>query len=119
MRLAAEKISFSYGGSSVLEEISFELCSGQVLCVLGPNGAGKSTLIKCLANIHPPTSGRITIDSVDIKNEAFYFCQSLFEIFVHLSKYKKKLKNGPIVIFNTISDQTIHFRIFGFIYKQL
>lgn len=68
MRLAAEKISFSYGGSSVLEEISFELCSGQVLCVLGPNGAGKSTLIKCLANIHPPTSGRITIDSVDIKN---------------------------------------------------
>ena len=68
MRLAAEKISFSYGGTAVLEDISFELCSGQVLCVLGPNGAGKSTLIKCLANIQSPTSGRVTIDSVDIKN---------------------------------------------------
>ena len=62
MRLAAESVSFSYGSSKILHDVSFSLDAGRILCLLGPNGAGKSTLIKCLAGALRPSSGQIWTD---------------------------------------------------------
>ena len=39
--------SFSYGKRKVLEDISYNVSSGEILAVLGPNGIGKTTLLKC------------------------------------------------------------------------
>ena len=48
----ARHITKSYHGKKALEDISFNLASGQILGLLGHNGAGKSTLIKTLLGMH-------------------------------------------------------------------
>jgi ATP-binding cassette, subfamily B, bacterial len=63
-----EHVSFSYPGTDrlVLDDVSLVLPSGSVVAVVGENGAGKSTLVKLLARMYVPTSGRITVDGVDL-----------------------------------------------------
>jgi zinc transport system ATP-binding protein len=59
MILKCENVSFAYDGVKVLEDVDFELESGNYLCVVGENGSGKSTLIKGLLGLKAPSSGRI------------------------------------------------------------
>ena len=63
-----ERVSFSYPGTSrlVLDDVDLTLPAGSVVAVVGENGAGKSTLVKLLARMYAPTSGRITVDGIDI-----------------------------------------------------
>ena len=62
-----EKLRFSYGNRTVLEEITFCAQPGQILSVLGPNGAGKSTLFRCMLGILTPEKGEIAIDGIPIR----------------------------------------------------
>lgn len=39
---------------------------GEVVAVVGPNGCGKSTMLRCLARLHRPDNGQITVDGVDV-----------------------------------------------------
>lgn len=59
--LALKNISKSYGSTSVLEDVSFEIDAGSIVSIVGENGAGKSTLAKILAGITPKNSGDIRI----------------------------------------------------------
>ncbi|MFJ5294420.1 ATP-binding cassette domain-containing protein [Streptomyces sp. NPDC088348] len=61
-------VGFRYPGSDAraLEGIDLALPAGSIVAVVGANGAGKSTLIKLLAGLYRPTSGRITVDGVDL-----------------------------------------------------
>jgi ATP-binding cassette subfamily B protein len=63
-----DHVSFSYPGSSTkaLEDVDLDLPAGSVVAVVGENGAGKTTLVKLLSKLYAPTSGRITIDGVDL-----------------------------------------------------
>jgi ATP-binding cassette, subfamily B, bacterial len=65
-----EHVSFSYPGSQqpVLNDISLHLPLGEKLAIVGENGSGKTTLIKLLTNLYTPTSGRILLDGVDLKD---------------------------------------------------
>jgi lipopolysaccharide transport system ATP-binding protein len=58
--LAGERLD-ERGRFRALEDVSFEIHSGEVVGIIGRNGAGKSTLLKILSRITAPTSGRITI----------------------------------------------------------
>lgn len=58
-------LSFSYDRQVVLERVSFEVNSGEVLTILGPNGSGKTTLLRCLNKLLKP-KGSILIDSFNI-----------------------------------------------------
>ncbi|QSX29318.1 ABC transporter ATP-binding protein [Shewanella cyperi] len=53
-------------GNRVLDDVSFELASGQMLGLIGPNGAGKSSLLRCLYRYLRPDSGRISLEGQDI-----------------------------------------------------
>ena len=57
--LKAENLSIGYEGSSVADNISFEIKGGEYICVVGENGAGKSTLVKTILKLQKPLSGRI------------------------------------------------------------
>ena len=60
--LAAKNLSFSYEpGRPVLDGLSFETASGQVLGLAGANGSGKSTLINILAGLLEPTGGELVL----------------------------------------------------------
>ncbi len=57
MRL--DHVTKSYGGRTVLRDLSLELPERGFCCVLGPSGAGKTTLLRLLAGLEEPDSGRI------------------------------------------------------------
>jgi simple sugar transport system ATP-binding protein len=58
-RLELRHIWKSFGGVHVLQDVSLELGSSEVVGLLGDNGAGKSTLIKIITGVHRPDSGEI------------------------------------------------------------
>ena len=72
--LVFEDVSFRYGendgkpGPLVLKNISFSAHPGQTIGFLGPTGSGKSTLVSLIPRFYDVTSGRITIDGIDIRN---------------------------------------------------
>ncbi|MDR1753766.1 MAG: ABC transporter ATP-binding protein/permease [Eubacterium sp.] len=64
-----KNVSFSYNDDvQVLDDISFEIKSGQMIAIVGPTGVGKSTISGLIARFYDPTSGIISMDGIDIKN---------------------------------------------------
>ncbi|MFH0881930.1 MAG: sugar ABC transporter ATP-binding protein [bacterium] len=63
-------ITKTFPGVTALEDINFELKSGEIHVLLGENGAGKSTLVKILSGAHPKNAGiiRLNGDEVEIRN---------------------------------------------------
>ncbi len=60
----------SFGNYTALRGIDLKVPVGSTLAVFGPNGAGKTTLIKILASIMRPTSGKILIEGLELKDNA-------------------------------------------------
>lgn len=60
--LKAEGLNVGYGGKPVLNDVSLELRSNEVLCVIGHNGAGKTTLMRTLFGLVRPSAGRVLVD---------------------------------------------------------
>lgn len=59
--LAVRNVSVHYNGLAALDNVSFELDSGERVAVVGPNGAGKSTLFKVIAGLLNVTHGTVTV----------------------------------------------------------
>ena len=57
--LKIENLYKSFGDSLVLQDISFEISKGEVLCLIGPSGSGKTTLIRCINFLESRDSGNI------------------------------------------------------------
>jgi ATP-binding cassette subfamily B multidrug efflux pump len=60
-------LSFSYGDTPVLTEVSARIEAGQTAALVGPTGSGKSTLISLLARLHDPPPGTVFVDGVDVR----------------------------------------------------
>jgi len=63
-----EHVSFCYpgAGTEVLGDVNLDLPAGSTVALVGENGAGKTTLVKLLCGLYQPTSGRITVDDVEL-----------------------------------------------------
>ena len=59
----------NYGTFTAVDDISLSVSRGEIFGFLGPNGAGKTTTIRILAGLSLPTSGVVTIDSVDVSTD--------------------------------------------------
>jgi ABC-2 type transport system ATP-binding protein len=49
-----------------VDQLSFDVMPGEILGLIGPNGAGKTSTLRCIAGIHRPTSGAVTIGGHDL-----------------------------------------------------
>ncbi|MFJ3957055.1 ABC transporter ATP-binding protein [Arthrobacter sp. NPDC090010] len=66
MRVSFDHVSVTLAGRTIVQDISLDVESGQVLGILGPNGCGKSTLLRSLYRVHRPSRGVIRIDGSDV-----------------------------------------------------
>lgn len=64
--MTVANITKYYGDKLGVSDVSFSIEEGEIIGLLGPNGAGKSTIMKMIAGYMLPTSGRITLDGVNI-----------------------------------------------------
>lgn len=69
-RVSLEGVTYRYPGQEdrVLENLTLQIEAGESIAIVGSNGAGKTTLVKLLAGLETPSSGRITVDDVDLAN---------------------------------------------------
>lgn len=93
--VAFEDVGFHYEGREpVLKRLSLRIPAGTTLALVGPSGAGKSTLVKLLPRFYDVTSGRITIDNIDIRDVTLKSLRAQIAI----------VSQEPILFSGTIAD---------------
>ncbi len=69
MAILVESLTKKYGEQKAVNDISFEVKTGEVVGFLGPNGAGKSTTMKMITCFMAPTTGDVKLDNVSIHED--------------------------------------------------
>ena len=90
--LSLQNISFSYGKTPVLKDISYEFEKGKIYCIIGKSGAGKTTLLSLLSGLASPSEGEIIYDGKKISKIDKYTFRSryigvVFQSFNLITKY--------------------------------
>lgn len=73
--IKTKKLTLSYENMTVIENLDFEVKSGDYLCIVGENGSGKSTLVKALLGLKRPERGAIEFGDGLKQNEIGYLPQ--------------------------------------------
>ena len=68
--IAFEHVTFAYRDKDVLHDIDLHVPAGQVVAIVGETGAGKTTMARLIARFYDPTSGRMTLDGIDLREIA-------------------------------------------------
>lgn len=68
--LVVEGFGRDYDGTRAVDDLSFEVASGEVLGLLGPNGAGKTTTLRSIAGVLPVREGSVRVLGHDVAREA-------------------------------------------------
>ncbi len=67
--IRVEALTRTYGDLTAVDQVSFEIGTGEIVGLLGHNGAGKTTIMKMLTGYLEPTGGSIEIDGLDMNTE--------------------------------------------------
>jgi len=70
MSIAVRNLTKLYGTEKAVDNISFDVKTGEILGFLGPNGAGKTTTMKIITCFLPPTDGQVTVDGLAIDEQS-------------------------------------------------
>ena len=70
--LRTAKLTKSYGGRTVVREVSLDVRSGEVVGLLGPNGAGKTTTFYMVVGLTAPDAGRVLLNGRDVTEDPMY-----------------------------------------------
>jgi branched-chain amino acid transport system ATP-binding protein len=74
--MTVEHVSRRFGSLLALNNLSFEIRTGEILGIAGPNGAGKSTLLNICTGVVPPTAGHVTFEGAPVTGiPPHKFCQ--------------------------------------------
>jgi putative spermidine/putrescine transport system ATP-binding protein len=68
--LTLSNICKQFAGTDAVQDFNLEVEKGEFVSFLGPSGCGKTTTLRMIAGFEIPTSGKVTIDGVDITNKA-------------------------------------------------
>ena len=64
-----EHLVKNYGANCAVDDVSFEIAKGEIVGFLGPNGAGKSTTMNILTGYLSSTTGRVSVDGINVLDE--------------------------------------------------
>jgi subfamily B ATP-binding cassette protein MsbA len=98
--LKFENVSFTFPGNNVpvLTDVNLEIRPGEVIAIVGRSGVGKSTLIDLIPRFYIPSSGRLTIDGLDINTIKIHSLRKLIGIV-----------SQDIILFNDTVKENIAF----------
>jgi ABC-2 type transport system ATP-binding protein len=85
--ITTKNLTKKYDSLTAVNDLSFEVKQGEILCLLGANGAGKSTTINMLLNFIEPTSGTAKINGLDVVENPIRTKQDLTYIPENLMLY--------------------------------
>jgi len=66
MSIIVQNVTKLYGEQKALDNISFEVKTGEIVGFLGPNGAGKSTMMKIITGFIPASSGQVQVNGLEV-----------------------------------------------------
>ena len=95
-----EDVSFTFPGNNVpvLKDVNLEINRGEVVAIVGRSGVGKSTLVDLIPKFHIPSSGRLTVDGIDIH-----------DIEMHSLREQIGIVSQDIILFNDTVGENIAF----------
>jgi ABC-2 type transport system ATP-binding protein len=70
MSIAVRNLVKMYGDTPAIDDISFDVKTGEILGFLGPNGAGKTTTMKIITCYMPPSSGSVEVDGMNTAEQS-------------------------------------------------
>ena len=70
--LRTKDLTKSYGGRTVVRDVSIEVAAGEIVGLLGPNGAGKTTTFYMTVGLTAPDSGTVELDGKDVTGDPMY-----------------------------------------------
>ncbi len=65
MSISVQGVTKLYGAQKALDNVSFEIKTGEIVGFLGPNGAGKSTMMKIITGFIPASSGKVFVNDLE------------------------------------------------------
>jgi ABC-2 type transport system ATP-binding protein len=72
MSISVQSVTKLFGEQKALNNVSFEVKTGEIVGFLGPNGAGKSTMMKIINGFIPASSGRVLVNGINVETEDPY-----------------------------------------------
>ena len=69
MSIVVQGVTKFYGVQKALDNISFEVRTGEIVGFIGPNGAGKSTMMKIITGFIPASSGNVTVNGLPVEDD--------------------------------------------------
>ncbi|MBK7134201.1 MAG: gliding motility-associated ABC transporter ATP-binding subunit GldA [Bacteroidales bacterium] len=69
MSIIVQGVTKLYGEQRALDNVSFEIKTGEIVGFLGPNGAGKSTMMKIITGFIPASSGKVIVNDLEVGTE--------------------------------------------------
>ena len=70
--LRTDALTKTYGGRTVVRDVSLDISAGEVVGLLGPNGAGKTTTFYMTVGLVAPDHGRVLLDEHDVTDDPMY-----------------------------------------------
>jgi zinc transport system ATP-binding protein len=101
-----DKLSYTYSGNLVLDNISFSISEGDLLGMIGPNGAGKTTLFSCMLGLLSDYRGSIKIFGEDIRKSS-----RMFRSIGYIPQKKTIDQNFPATVEEIVSLGAIGGRV--------
>jgi ABC-2 type transport system ATP-binding protein len=69
MSIVIQSVTKFYGDQKALDNVSFEVKTGEIVGFLGPNGAGKSTMMKIITGFIPASSGKVLVNGLPVESD--------------------------------------------------
>jgi putative ABC transport system ATP-binding protein len=108
-----ENLSKQFAAVRALDDVGFEVASGEWIAIMGPSGSGKTTLMNILGGLDRPTGGRVVVDGTDVaalgeRDLTRYRAEKIGLVFqqFHLVPYLSAVENVMLAqYFHSVADE--------------